>query len=1076
MNQRPRLLKATHVFVSAMLLLTAFPSLVQTTTLAAAVTNLKFDFGSTTSPVAAGYQQVANTMLYTAERGYGIEGTPTFRDRGAPDDLRRDFTNGTYGFKVDVANGDYSVKIIAGDNIASNTTTVTIEGIARNSITSSSGNFSELTTIVTVSDGQMNFAFGRDGRVNAIEMVPNFAPTGLHVEQTSLTINPSVTFGWDAVEGATSYNVYRALEGQTDYTQIGSTADTRYTDTTVELGLSYVYRVTQVGSTGIESARSAPLAVAVKDPAVAVPSAPANLRLLSARQDAITIQWNAVSGALVYYVYQSSTASGPFVKIATTTQPSYTDTTSPKTANFYYQVVAVSQGGLSAPSNVLKTPITRTTLRQMERIDRALIAVPVEGGVLVSWRMLGTDPANIAFNLYRDGQKINAAPITTSTNYLDPAGNASAIYSVRAIVNGGEQTGSDSANVWAATYRDIPLQKPAGGTTPDGVAYTYRANDASVGDLDGDGTYEIVLKWDPSNSKDNSQAGYTGEVFLDAYTFEGQLLWRIGMGRNIRAGAHYTQFLVYDFDGDGKAEIVAKTADGTTDGVGTVIGNPAADYRNSSGYILSGPEYLTVFEGTTGRALATTNYDPLRGNVSSWGDSYGNRVDRFLAGVAYLDGERPSIVVARGYYTRTVLAAYNWRGGQLSRQWIFDSNVWGSAYTAQGNHNLSVADVDGDGRDEITYGAMALDDDGSPLYTTGLGHGDAMHLSDLDPDRPGLEVFQVHESTSAQYGIEFRDADTGETIWGVFTGRDTGRGVAADVDPRFKGAEAWAIGGAWNSPTGGLYTAQGQQISTSIPPANFAIWWDGDLLRELLDHNYSDATGAGVGTIGKWDYQNNTLVNLLTADGTLSNNGTKGNPSLQADLFGDWREEVLWRTEDSTALRLYTTPYVTEHRFVTLMYDPVYRLGIAWQNIGYNQPPHTSYYLGVDMSQPAQPLIRVGDVVPASVNIDPDSWKLSVGQRVATVYVELPQGYDVASAAVTTLRLFVDGRPIYVQASPATVGDHDGDGVPDLMVKLDGQQIGAALNGYSGEIELGVIGYLLDGAAFLGGDTVKVRP
>ncbi|MBV9786714.1 MAG: hypothetical protein JOZ51_00960, partial [Chloroflexi bacterium] len=396
MNQRPRLLRATHAFVSAILLLTALPSFVRTSTLAApssaAVTNLKFDFGSTTSPVAAGYQQVANTMLYTAERGYGIEGTPTFRDRGAPDDLRRDFTNGTYGFKVDLLSGDYSVKIIAGDNIASNTTTVTIENIARSSITSTSGSFSELTTIVTVSDGQMNFAFGRDGRVNAIEIVPNFAPTGLHVEATSLTANPSVRFGWDAVEGAVSYNVYRALEGQAEFTRIGSTSETTYTDATVELGLSYVYRVTQLGATGIESARSVPLTVAVKDPAVTVPPAPANLRLLSARQDAITIQWNAVSGALVYYVYQSSTPTGPFTKIATTTQPSYTDTTSPKTANFYYQVVAVNQGGLSAASNVLKSPITRTLLRQMERLDRGLIAVPVENGVLVSWRLLGTDP------------------------------------------------------------------------------------------------------------------------------------------------------------------------------------------------------------------------------------------------------------------------------------------------------------------------------------------------------------------------------------------------------------------------------------------------------------------------------------------------------------------------------------------------------------------------------------------------------------------------------------------------------------------------------------------------------------
>jgi hypothetical protein len=422
--------------------------------------------------------------------------------------------------------------------------------------------------------------------------------------------------------------------------------------------------------------------------------------------------------------------------------------------------------------------------------------------------------------------------------------------------------------------------------------------------------------------------------------------------------------------------------------------------------------------------------------------------------------------------------AYTWRDGQIGKQWTFDSSAPGNAaYAGQGNHNLSVADVDGDGRDEITYGAMAVDDDGTGLYTTGLGHGDAMHLSDLDPNRPGLEVFQVHEDRNAKYGIEFRDADTGETIWGVFTGQDTGRGVAADVDPRYAGAEAWAIGGAWNSSTGGLYTAQGQKISSTIPSSNFAIWWDGDLLREVLDHTYSDTVGAGVGKIDKWDYQNNQLVNLLTAHGTYSSNGTKGNPALQADILGDWREEVMWRTEDSSALRLYTTPYVTEHRLSTLMHDPVYRLGIAWQNIGYNQPPHTSFFLGAGMRQPTQPLIRVGAVVPASVNVDPDTWngKSNAGPRVATVYVELPHGYDVATIASATLRLFVDGQAIEIQASPVEIGDHDGDGVSDLMVKFDGRTFGRALAEYSGDIEVSIIGYLIDGGTFAGSDLVHIR-
>ncbi|MDM5280162.1 rhamnogalacturonan lyase [Paenibacillus silvae] len=579
--------------------------------------------------------------------------------------------------------------------------------------------------------------------------------------------------------------------------------------------------------------------------------------------------------------------------------------------------------------------------RQMEFLDRGVVAVKTGNGVFVSWRLLGTEGSNVAFNVYRDGVKVNASPITGSTNLQDAGGTNSSKYTVRAVVGGTEQAASAAASVWGSNYLTVPLQIPAGGTTPDGVAYTYSANDASAGDLDGDGQYELIVKWDPSNSKDNSQSGYTGEVFIDAYKLNGTRLWRISLGKNIRAGAHYTQFMVYDLDGDGKAEVAMKTADGSRDGTGTVIGDASKDYRNSSGYVLSGPEFLTVFNGQTGKAMSTVNYEPARGNVSDWGDNYGNRVDRFLAAIAYLDGERPSLVMARGYYTRTVLVAYNWRNGQLSKLWTFDSNTSGnSGYAGQGNHNLSVADVDGDGRDEIVYGAMAVDDNGRGLYTTGLKHGDAMHLSDLDPDRPGLEVFQVHE-TPSNAGISFRDAGTGQLIWGIKTTKDIGRGMAADIDPRYKGAEVWA--------DGSLYTAKGQKLGSTLPSStNFGIWWDGDLLRELLDSNRID----------KWDYANGKTINLLTASGVSSNNGTKSTPSLQADLFGDWREEVVWRTNDSSALRIYTTTALTDKRIYTLMHDPVYRLGIAWQNVAYNQPPHTGFYLGEGMNPPPVPNIR----------------------------------------------------------------------------------------------------------------------
>ncbi|PZD94518.1 rhamnogalacturonan lyase [Paenibacillus sambharensis] len=591
--------------------------------------------------------------------------------------------------------------------------------------------------------------------------------------------------------------------------------------------------------------------------------------------------------------------------------------------------------------------------RQMEKLNRGLVAVKVNSGVFLSWRLLGTEAASTSFNVYRGSTKLNSSPVTGSTSFTDPQGSTSSSYTVRAVVNGQEQAASPAASVWGQHFLDIPVQKPDGGITPDGVSYSYLPNDASAGDLDGDGDYEIVLKWEPTNAKDNSKSGYTGPVYLDAYELNGSRLWRINLGRNIRAGAHYTQFLVYDFDGDGKAEVVCKTADGTVDGTGVTIGNANADYRNSGGYVLDGPEYLTVFAGTNGRALTTANYEPPRGKVSDWGDSYGNRVDRFLAGVAYLDGVRPSIVMARGYYTRTVLAAYDWRGGQLTKRWIFDSSSSGnSAYAGQGNHSLSTADVDNDGKDEIIYGSMAVDDNGKGLYSTRLGHGDAMHVSDFDTDRPGLEAFQVHESAGAQYGAEMHDAGSGRIIWGVHTGTDTGRGMAADIDPRHKGAEMWASGGV------GLHTVKGVRISTTAPASyNFAIWWDGDLLRELLDHNWSGSSATGVGRIDKWDYNSQRLNTILTASGTNSINHTKGNPSLQADLLGDWREEVIWPRSDGNALRLYTTTAATSHKLHTLMHDPVYRLGIAWQNTGYNQPPHTSFYLGEGMTAPGQPNI-----------------------------------------------------------------------------------------------------------------------
>ena len=587
--------------------------------------------------------------------------------------------------------------------------------------------------------------------------------------------------------------------------------------------------------------------------------------------------------------------------------------------------------------------------RQMEYLGRGVVAVHERTGeVFVSWRLLATDPDEIAFNVYRaegkgEAVKLNEQPIRGATCFIDREADLAQPngYFVRAVVEGRELESSRAALLSSQpperAWLSIPLE------TPDG----YTPNDASVGDLDGDGEYEIVLH-QASRGRDNSQAGATGPPLLEAYTLDGRRLWRINLGRNVREGAHYTQFMVYDLDGDGRAEVACKAADGTIDGQGRPIGDADADYRNPRGYVLDGPEFLTIFDGLSGAALATAPYIPPRGTVADWGDDYGNRVDRFLACIAYLDGQRPSLVMCRGYYTRTVLAAWNWRDGRLTNAWTFDSHdgtPGNRDYAGQGNHNLSVGDVDGDGKDEIIYGACAIDDDGRGLYTTRLGHGDALHLSDLDPDRPGLEVFDIHEHPRHEHGIEFRDARTGETLWSK-PSADVGRGVAMDIDPRHRGYECWAAGPGLDR----LYDCRGRDISVKPRACNMGVWWDGDLLRELLD---------GV-RIEKWDYERGQARLLLNAADydCAANNGSKANPCLVADLFGDWREEIIWRSRDNRELRIFTTTAPTERRMVTLMHDPLYRLSVAWQNVGYNQPTQVGFYLGEGMSPPPRPAIR----------------------------------------------------------------------------------------------------------------------
>ena len=628
-----------------------------------------------------------------------------------------------------------------------------------------------------------------------------------------------------------------------------------------------------------------------------------------------------------------------------------------------------------------------TEKRVMEKLDRGTVAVKTNGGVYLSWRLLGTESlTNQAFDIYRDSEKIYTTGEHDATCYTDSKGTADNKYTV--VPKGEAIDKTEAVDVWttnttykgrSVAYKDIAFKVPDGGKTPTDEEYTYTANDMSVGDLDGDGEYEYIVKWDPSNSKDNSVKGYTGNVYLDAYELDGTLLWRIDLGVNIRAGAHYTQYMVYDFDGDGKSEVILKTAPGSKDGEGNYVskagknitkGDDKKDYRNSSGLLMGkdgGPEYLTVFNGETGAAMQTVDFDPPRSILTSseWGDSYANRSERYLAAVAYLDGVHPSVVMTRGYYTYVYAAAYTWDGTDLKEQWLSTNtpteenggtgctvkyadgtskNNTNKTLYAQGAHSVSVADVDNDGYDEIIFGSAVFDHDGTVLTYDGRGHGDAEHVSDFDNDGK-QEIFMAHEAGKHNdkiipYAVDIKRYN-GDIMLQAAQG-DIGRGIMDNVDDEYA-LSSGNLSLFWSVAADGIYNQAGEKVG-NIPNTNgsnmenFAVYWDGDLGRELLDGNKLVKYSIKSGTERiYYDSKNSTLPGSI-------NNSTKSNACLTADLFGDWREEIVLRYGDG--VRIYFSTIPTDYRLTTLMHDSQYRCAIAWQNVGYNQPPHTSYYIG----------------------------------------------------------------------------------------------------------------------------------
>ena len=737
-----------------------------------------------------------------------------------------------------------------------------------------------------------------------------------------------------------------------------------------------------------------------------------------------------------------------------------------------------------------------TPVSQMEKLDRGLVAVPASStSNFVSWRLLGTDDkANTTFDLLRDGQVI-AADLKV-TNYTDKSGSATSKYSVVTKVSGNQSETSGEVTPWEAKYKLLKLDRPAGGihaTWGDGknrskgtnLPYAYYPNDMSVGDVDGDGQYELILKWESTHAQDNSYTlGYTGNTIIDCYRMDGTKLWRIDLGQNIRDGAHYTQFMVYDFDGDGRAEMICKTATGSKDGLGNYVNQAATDetikghdntkdYRNSSGHILSGPEYLTVFDGLTGKAIHTTWYLPGRagtgaysvksgaasteggselGKVSSypkdfWGDNYGNRSERFLGAVAYIHGaDKPACgIFSRGYYTKAYVWAVSFDGQRLHTEWLHaspsttqtvvytrsdeettlpvaivdgDRLIRGGMKTAaantsgvkgtdsnggvagsntlygNGNHNLSIADVDGDGCDEIIWGSAALDNDGTMLYATGYGHGDAIHVGKMIPDREGLQVFDVHEEKlNATHGCwDLHDARTGEIIWhGGPADADNGRGMAADLTGK-DGYEFWSA--SERTPRSAL---TGKATNIKNCSVNFRIYWDGSVQDQLLDGSYSYNSNVGIDAvwdqgskanpkIDKWNGSSFTTIisfNSENYNNAQTANYTKATPCLQADILGDWREElIMWNKKDSAEVMIFSTWTPTDYAVPTLMHDHVYRMGVAWQNTAYNQPPHLGYYLPDYVDGKLTGIEEIGRQEDKKTGRQDDSWYTLEGQKV----------------------------------------------------------------------------------------------
>ena len=1141
--------KLLAVLLSLAMIATMFPVVVFGQGNDELLPSYRYDFNVQSSPSMAGWTSVSinaqknpsesSSTMYSEEQGYGLISpikNIIGRDRknGSnayyANDMERDWIGCTdWKFQADVEDGTYNIIVYCTDMLTgtANNLDININGTdyaSMSSVKVDDGGRMKYALIenVPAADGSFLFHFtsSNSGYVNGIEIFdPKDERTPYVVDVTnpadaviykgeSLPTPPSTVMvelsdGTDVEATIGEWTLDKEFDpdNYTTYTYTGTipAVDGSYTN---DSNLTATFKVTYLEK---------PYVASVVDP---TPIVLTTGHELPAFPTEVQVKLN--NGDLATAKVGEWTSENPFDPEVFGT---YTYTADLIVTDAFNNINNVK--ATQSINYLAETPAYNSVDRSMEWLDRGLVAVRAEeGGIFLSWRLLASEYGqDIAFHVYRNGTKITSEPLTTKTNMVDSDGKAGDVYQVETILNG-KSSFSNEVTALEDNYLNIPIQNPGyhpvvtmRDTTEGSVEYT--ANDCSAADVDGDGEYEIVVKWYPSNQIDSASGKVTSPTIFDCYKLDGTALWRINLGYNITSGAHFSQFMFYDFDQDGEAEFIVKTADGTKvfapdengqlptyleeeagKGLIGVVGDPTKNgtymaytgntamdeaiaageiSRSKTGHAWGGPEYLTAFDGLTGAIIDTTDYYPkvqgdVSGNQNWWGDATFNRADRFCGAVGYIPNPNneeqaiPAAIMQRGYYKRGAVAAYVLIDGKLQMAWKISTDDNEFVY-GRGVHTSAAADIDGDGFDEYVTGAMAIDQDGtllwalSPEKASADLHGDALHIAAMLPYTDNLQIMQPYENKSSTYDMTVVDGVSGSIVFGYKKSGsyDTGRGCVGNITPN-PGYEVWSQRPGNETPgevpVGKIFSADGKVIAEEKCvdfTCNWTAYWDGDLLTELPDGQViSSADGTTAQTIYKYNWETNNMDVVDVFEGTLTNNGTKNTPNLSADLFGDWREEIVSRTEDSSALRVYTTNIPTDYMIYTLMHDPVYRLAVARQNTAYNQPPHPGFYFGEDtkdevlnMELPTFPMHYTNAPVEVTASVDKEVYTPN-----ETITVTVTTGDDVQKAylvsesgsGLVSTRTYVDngdGTLTWtLTLSLATKGDRT------LSVYTDGKDTG----------------------------------